>query len=491
MTLVIADLLKDWPCTWLHGSFNEIICGVKENSKEIQAGDVFVVIKGKNANGATYINEAIENGAVCIIAEDREHEKMCREVAFGIVPNTRTFLSHACARVHGNPSKQLHVVAVTGTNGKTTVSHMIGQMLTMLGYQTAVIGTLGLFINGKKVDENFPSLTTWSASHLHQTFARLLKMNITHVIIEASSMGLAQHRLDHCSIQQGVFLNLGHDHLEDHEGIESYKKAKCKLMDISRKVVVNKDDSFWLEKGKECTKELNWFGEEFIQLKEIKPVSTNVTIFDEGDCDGYDVEVGFTGLYNISNIAAAIATIRQLDIPMSSIIPLLPNITLPPGRFQFILKKPFQVVIDYAHTPEALQHLLSSASRITEGRLLVVFGCGGNRDQAKRSAMGEIAAFYSHSMWVTSDNPRLEDPLKICQQIVGNLPETSKIHIEVDRAAAIQQALRYCKPGDLLCIAGKGHESTQHIGDQVIPFSDEQTVLLILSTLPMAGNHEK
>ncbi|MGE6487870.1 UDP-N-acetylmuramoyl-L-alanyl-D-glutamate--2,6-diaminopimelate ligase [Paenisporosarcina sp. NPDC076898] len=491
MTLVIADLLKDWPCTWLHGSFNEFISGVKENSREVQAGDVFVVIKGRNADGATFIKEAIEKGAVCIIAEDRKYEEMCGEVAFGIVPNTRTFLSHACSRIYGDPSKNMHVIAVTGTNGKTTVSHLIGQILTMLGYQTAVIGTLGLFVNGLRVEENVPSLTTWSAPHLHQTFARLLKMNITHVIIEASSMGLAQHRLDHCSIEQGVFLNLGHDHLEDHEGIEAYKKAKCKLMDLTQKLVVNEDDSFWLEKGKQSKKELKWFGEKYVQLEEIKPLSMNVKVFDEGNCNPHSVEVGFTGIYNLSNIAAAIATVRQMGIPMSSIVPILPNINLPLGRFQFILKKPFQVVIDYAHTPEALQHLLSSAAAITEGRLLVVFGCGGNRDQAKRSVMGEIASQYADSVWVTSDNPRSEDPLKICQQIVENLPETSRIHIEIDRATAIEKALLHCMPGDLLCIAGKGHESTQHIGDQIVPFSDEQTVLQKLSTLPVTWNYEK
>ena len=304
-------------------------------------------------------------------------------------------------------------------------------------------------------------------------------------------MGLAQHRLDHCSIQQGVFLNLGHDHLEDHEGIENYKKAKTKLINLSEKIVVNQDDPFWLEQGKQSTKELKWFGKKYIQVKEMKPLSMNLIVFDEVDCQDHSVEVGFTGIYNISNIAAAIATVLQMNIPIASIVPLLPNITLPPGRFQFIVKKPFQVIIDYAHTPEALQHLLASAASITKERLFVVFGCGGDRDQAKRSVMGEIAAQYAHSVWVTSDNPRSEDPLKICQQIVENLPETSRIHIEIDRAAAIEKALLQCKPGDLLCIAGKGHESTQHIGNQIVPFSDEQTVLQKLSTLPVTWNYEK
>lgn len=491
MTFVIAELLKDWPCTWLQGSINELIKGVKDDSRDVQVGDVFVVIKGRRANGATYIDEAIQNGAVCIISEEREDSKVCQDVAFGIVPNTRSFLSHASSRINGDPSEQLHVVAVTGTNGKTTVSHLIGQILTFLGYRTAVIGTLGLFINGEKVIENVPSLTTWSAPQLHKTFARLLKMNVTHVIIEASSMGLAQHRLDNCSIQQGVFLNIGHDHLEDHEGIKAYKKAKCRLMDLAEKVVINQDDPFWFEVGKKCVKELTWFGKHHVVLEELKPSSMNLKINDEEK--DYFLKVGFSGTYNTSNIAAAISTVRQMGIPMSLIAPCLPLLTLPSGRFQVILNQPFQVVIDYAHTPEALLHFLSSAAQITERRLLVVFGCGGDRDQLKRSEMGRIAASYGDLLWVTSDNPRTEDPLKICQEIIKDLPDSTSIstsiHIEIDRAKAIEQALRCCQPGDLLCIAGKGHECTQHIGNQILPFSDEEKVNKVL--LSFTQNDEK
>ena len=489
MAFVIADLLKDWPCIWLYGSFNERINGVKDDSRHVRAGDVFVVIKGKRDNGANFINEAIQNGAVCIITEDREDYQNNRDVSFGIVPNTRAFLSHASSRINGDPSKQLHVVAVTGTNGKTTVSHLIGQILTILGYQTAVIGTLGLFVNGKKVVGDFPSLATWSVTSLHETLARLLEMRITHVIIEASSMGLAQHRLDNCVIQQGVFLNIGHDHLEDHEGISAYKQAKCRLLSLVEKIVVNEDDPFWLVQGMKSKKELKWFGNQHVMMEELKSQSMKLKVV-EGERD-YFSEVPFTGAYNTSNVAAAIATVNQIGIPVSSIVPLLPQLTLPAGRFQFVVQHPIQVVIDYAHTPEALQHVLSSAAQITKGRLVVVFGCGGDRDQSKRSEMGEIAALYAQSLWVTSDNPRSEDPLQICQQVIKDLPSSKNIHIEVDRAKAIEKALRFSRPGDLLCIAGKGHESTQHIGHSVLPFSDEQTVHKIMASLAMAWNNVK
>jgi UDP-N-acetylmuramoyl-L-alanyl-D-glutamate--2,6-diaminopimelate ligase len=491
MALVIADLLKDWPCTWLHGSFNESISGVKDDSRHIHTGDVFVVIKGKHENGANFIKQAIQNGAVCIISEDREdflENKDTSDVAFAVVPNARTFLSHASSRIHGNPSEQLHVVAVTGTNGKTTVSHMIGQILTLLGYRTAVIGTLGLFINGKKMEGEFPSLTTWSATYLHDTMANLVKLKITHVIIEASSMGLAQHRLDHCRIQQGVFLNIGHDHLEDHEGVKAYKEAKCRLMLLAEKIVVNEDDPFWLRQGLESNKELQWFGKKQVMVDELKTQSMKLKVVDGNSV--YYPEVQFTGIYNTSNIAAAIATIAQMGIAVSSVIPLVEQLTLPAGRFQFVVKEPFQVVIDYAHTPEALQHVLSSAAQITKGRLLVVFGCGGDRDQSKRSEMGEIAAFYAQHLWVTSDNPRSEDPMEICQQIIEELPKSKSIQIEVDRAKAIEKALRFSRPGDLLCIAGKGHESTQHIGSVILPFSDELTVHKIMSSSLSCNDEE-
>jgi len=488
MAFVIADLLKDWPCTWLHGSFNESVSGVKDDSRLIQAGDVFVVIKGKHNNGAKFIKKAIQNGAVCIISEDREDFQENQDVPFAIVPNARTFLSHASSRIHGNPSEQLHVVAVTGTNGKTTVSHMIGQILTLLGYRTAVIGTLGLFIDGKKMEGEFPSLTTWSATYLHETMARLVKMKITHVIIEASSMGLAQHRLDHCRIQQGVFLNIGHDHLEDHDGITAYKQAKCRLMSLAEKIVVNEDDPFWLRQGLESNKELKWFGKQQVMIEELKSQSMKLKVTDGNHV--YDTEVPFTGVYNTSNIAAAITTVAQMGIAVSSFIPLVEHLTLPAGRFQFVVNEPFKVVIDYAHTPEALQHVLSSAAQITNGRLLVVFGCGGDRDQSKRREMGEIAAFYAQHLWVTSDNPRSEDPMEICLQIIEDLPKSKSIHIEVDRAKAIEKALRFSRPGDLLCIAGKGHESTQHIGSVILPFSDEQTVQKIMSS-SFSRNDEK
>jgi len=480
MAFVIADLLKDWPCTWLHGSFSECINGVKDDSRYVQAGDVFVVIKGKVANGADYINEAIANGAVCIISEDRNDFQQTQGISFAIVPNTRSFLSHACSRINGDPSQQLHVVAVTGTNGKTTVSHLIGQILTLLGYQTAVIGTLGLFINGEKVEGRFPALTTWSATYLHETLAYLVDRQITHVIVEASSMGLSQHRLDHCEIQQGVFLNIGHDHLEDHDGIKAYQQAKCRLKILAKKLVVNEDDPFWFAQGLQSTKEVKWFGEQQVMLDELKSESMWLKIVDGEKV--YSSEVPFTGIYNISNVAAAIATVNQMGISTSKIVPLLEHLTLPPGRFQFVIKHPFQVMIDYAHTPEALQHVLHSAAQITKGRLLVVFGCGGDRDQSKRSAMGEIAALYAQNIWVTSDNPRSENPLKICQQVIQNLPESKNIQIEVDREKAIEKALKYSRPGDLLCIAGKGHESTQHIGSDIVPFSDEQTVYKVLAS---------
>ncbi len=489
MAFVISDLLKDWPCTWLQGSFNKKIKSVKADSREVQVGDVFIVIQGKKTSGANYIKEAIQRGAVCIISEKREHLKECPDVAFGMVPNTRTFFSHACSRIYTNPSDQLHIVAVTGTNGKTTVSHMIGQILTMLGIKTAVIGTLGLYIGGKKVEGDFPSLTTWSPYHLHSTFAMLLSKNITHVIIEASSMGLAQHRLDSCTIQQGVFLNIGQDHIEDHQGFTAYKKAKCRLLHLANKLVINEDDSFWLEMGKQSDKEIKWFGNHQIELYALQPFSMDLIIHEE--IIEYPLKVQFTGTYNISNIAASIATIRQMGIPLTQIIEVLPHLTLPAGRFQCVVHEPFQVVIDYAHTPEALQHLLASAAQITKGRLIVVFGCGGERDKSKRSQMGEIANFYAQSIWVTSDNPRSENPLKICQHIIQDLPPSHHIHIEIDRATAIEKALRSAQPGDLLCIAGKGHESTQHIGTQVVPFSDEETVRRILSSFATSRDNEK
>jgi len=487
MTCVISDLLKDWPCTWIHGSFAHPIVGITDDSRKVKPGDVFVAINGRHEKGTDYIDEAIKRGAVCIISEDKMPDLAHKEIAFATVPNTKTFLSHACSRIYGNPSHHLHVIAVTGTNGKTTVSHLIGQLLIAQGLKVAVIGTIGLFINGSKVNKLHSSLTTWSAPILHETLAYCLKENVTHVVLEASSMGLAQHRLDHCQINQGILLNIGHDHLEDHAGLIDYQKSKRRLIALSDSIVANEDDPFWFHHAKNCIQPVEWFNKKQVSIIEME--SAKMTLCIEGETQ--PTQVPFTGEYNASNLAAALATLKQMGFSKEKIIPTLSSLSLPEGRFQLIEKDHCQVLIDYAHTPEAMEQLLHSAARIAEGKLILVFGCGGDRDREKRTEMGKIAAYYANEVWVTSDNPRSENPLDICNEIISELEYSPTIHVEIDRKFAIEQALSRANSKDIVLIAGKGHENTQQIGSVFIPFSDRKTVEDYLSELTRLNRNNK
>lgn len=488
MTCVIADLLKDWPCTWIQGSFSHPIKGISDDSRRIKKGDVFVAINGRNENGTNYIKDAIRRGAVCVITEEKVPIVAEQEIAYAMVPNTKTFLSHASSRVFGNPSHQLHIIGVTGTNGKTTVSHLIGQLLIAQGLKVAVIGTLGLYIDGHKAKEVPSQLTTWSAPVLHETLSFCLNEKVTHVVLEASSMGLAQHRLDHCQIDQGVLLNIGHDHLEDHLGMADYQKAKLRLITLSKQIVANEDDEFWFSHAKKCIKPVEWFNHKQVAILEMNAHTMKLSIQGES----LPKEVAFTGIFNVSNLAAALATVKQMGYPIEKVMPMISSLTLPEGRFQFIEKEYCQVLIDYAHTPEAMQQLLHSAAQIAEGKLILVFGCGGERDREKRREMGEIAAFYAQELWVTSDNPRSENPIDICNEIISELPSSSNIHVVIDRKCAIEQALEHAKPNDIVLIAGKGHEETQQIGSTYFPFSDKNIVREFLDRLTrLSGNYKE
>lgn len=488
MTCVISDLLKDWPCSWIQGSFSHPVWGITDDSRKVQNGVVFVAIKGKNENGNDYIDDAVNRGAVCIVTDEKlSATSVDKDIAYAVVPNTKTFLSHASSRVYGNPSHHMHIIAVTGTNGKTTVSHLIGQLLRAQGVNVAVIGTVGLFINNKKIDSINSNLTTWNAPELHHTLSYCLKQNVTHVVLEASSMGLAQHRLDHVKINQGVLLNLGHDHLEDHSGLREYQKAKCRLIPLSDNIVANEDDDFWFYHAQKCRQPVEWFNKHQVSILAMN--SNSMALDVEGALK--PIEVPFTGVYNASNLGAALATLKQIGYSRTNIIPSIASLSLPEGRFQLIEKEHCQVLIDYAHTPEALEQLLDSASRIAQGKLILVFGCGGDRDKEKRADMGKIAAHYAHEIWVTSDNPRSENPLTICNEVISDLPNLTNIHVEVNRKRAIESALSQAKYNDIVLIAGKGHETTQQIGAVYHPFSDKKTVKDYLSRLASFNGNNK
>lgn len=458
MVLNLSELIKDWPCTVSGGAFRVSVTGITEKSTRVKKGFIFVARKGNRRDGTLYIEEAIQRGAVAIIVESTRIIGIPAEIPVITVPDCRRFIAHASARLAGNPASRLKVIAVTGTNGKTTVTHFIGQLLSHLGNRTAVIGTTGLFIDGEKIEVDLPHMTTLPAEYLHPLLKACEQQAVTHVILEASSLGLSSHRLDVCEIDIGVLMNIGTDHYEEHGGKSCYIDAKKKLFQLVDTMVINSDDQECMEMAKDCYTATVYFG--------TNP-SAEVTLA------SLEPHMSIPGHYNRMNALAAVSVLLVLGYRLEDILPYCAMLQLPEGRLQRLERDGVTVYIDYAHTPDALQAVLHTLSQVCYGRLITVFGCGGERDKGKRAEMGELAVFYSSSVIVTSDNPRNEDPVAIIHDIMeGFGGECSAIEAVLDRKDAIRKAIFSAAPGDIVLIAGKGHEKTQHTSEGLFPFSD-------------------
>lgn len=466
--LLLSELLKDWPCTVL-GSIALNVCGISERSRAVKAGDIFVARKGACDDGILYVEEAIQRGAVAVVI-DRNSAidfKSTFEIPLIIVPDGRKFISHASAKLCGDPSESLTIIAVTGTNGKTTVTHFIGQLLCMRGEQAAVIGTTGVYMNGKKIDLETPDMTTLPAEYLQPLLKMCLDAGMTHVVLEASSLGLSTSRLDHCEIDIGVFLNIGVDHYEEHGSKEAYLEAKKKLSTISKELIVNVDDPQCVALVRDSKVPIRYFNENMTAGLEVPQEYYPNTLL---------------GKHNKSNALAAVSVMMRLGHDQTEVLTLCDRLQLPEGRLQRIQKAGVTVYIDYAHTPDALQTVLTSLVAECHGKdIITVFGCGGNRDRGKRPQMGKVAVTYSSKVIITSDNPRYEDPSIIIHEILSGVgSEIQRVTVEPNRKKAIQRVINESKEGDIILIAGKGHEKIQQIGSEVYNFSDYEIAEMAL-----------
>lgn len=474
---LLHELLKDWPCTFTGKTFKVPITGITEHSKRVKPGFLFVARKGAQEDGLSYIEEAVRLGAVAVII-DRQ-KQLHLKIPVVVVPNSRRFLSYASAKLAGNPSERLTVIAVTGTNGKTTVSHFIGQLLRSVGVKAAVLGTLGTWVDGvRKIDDEVPTMTTLTAEYLHPLLAKCEAVGITHVVMEASSLGLSTERLGHCEIDLGLLLNISEDHYEEHGSEKDYLRAKQQLVQIAKRVIVNCDDEKCLAIAQVAADKSIYFGEN--QHADFQIIVNEPHTLLKTPKAKHKINFPMTERFNKMNLLAAISALDVLSYTYEKIEASTRRLTLPEGRMEKIKVKGITAVIDYAHTPDALEAVLQSLVDCKPRRLIAVFGCGGNRDQGKRSRMGEVAARYASTVIVTSDNPRNEDPLRIVHDIVAGIPADSSCYKEVDRKKAIQQAVKMAQPDDIILVAGKGHESTQQIGEKIYPFSDKDIIKQLL-----------
>lgn len=459
------------------GESGRSVAGVGFDSRKVAAGEVFVALAGAKADGGRFIADAVARGASAVVSGQPRPAGLDPAVAFAQVADPRLALALAAATVH--PRQPGTIVAVTGTSGKSSVADFTRQIFQALGHEAASVGTIGV-VTAKGAD--YGSLTTPDPLSLHASLDRLAGEGVTHLAMEASSHGLDQRRLDGVRLKAGAFLNLGHDHLDYHPTIEDYLAAKLRLWSLLPKgapVVINRDEPYADRAARaaaEAGHKLIGIGR---QGETIRLLASAREGFSQRLTIGFGereraVVLPLVGDFMAGNalVAAALAIATGED--GDSAVAAISGLTGVAGRLERVGEvNGGLVVVDYAHKPDALAAVLSTLRGYASGRLICVFGCGGDRDKGKRPVMGAIAAEKADIAIVTDDNPRSEDPATIRAEIMAASPKLSEMG---DRHEAIRHAVRLLAPGDVLVVAGKGHETGQIIGDRTYPFSDHDVV---------------
>jgi len=384
------------------------------------------------------------------------------------------------AAVFGHPARALTIVGITGTNGKTTITYLLESVFRAAGWRPGVIGTTGMRIDGSASPL---SHTTPEAPELHRTLARMRAGGVRAVAIEISSHALAQHRVDGLVVDVAVFTNLSQDHLDLHATMEDYFEAKRRLFtpEHARHAVVNADDPWGRRLLEEPAIATTSYGID--AAADVRAADVSV----QGDgattvVGGVPVRTSLRGRFNVENVLGALAAARVVGIGIDVGARGIGEVRRVPGRMEPVdAGQDFTVVVDYAHTPDSIHSVLRGARGSAEGRVIVVFGCGGDRDRAKRPMMGRTAAEDADLVIVTNDNPRSEDPLAIIDEITSGMPDGAAAIVEPDRAAAIERAIEAARPGDVVVVAGKGHETTQEIDGMLVPFDDREVARAALT----------
>lgn len=448
---------------------------LKTDSRKITAGDLFICLKGFTVDGHDFAHQAIKQGAVAILTE-RELADIPSAVTQIVVKDSYKAMAKLSSAFFGHPSRQLPVIGVTGTNGKTTTTWMIKQIFEAAGYTMGLIGTIENRI-GQEVLAT--KNTTPEALELQRLFKQMVDRGCHYAVMEVSSHALALGRTWGTSFSQGIFTNLSPEHLDFHQTLEAYREAKGLLFTRLGQgtAILNADDPAAEHFQKITEAEVMTYGlnrPADIQAKNIKMTEQGMRFLVETFAGNMTVTTSFRGMFNVYNLLAGIGSALAEGIPLASIEEAVEKLKPVPGRLEPIPNgKGIQVFVDYAHTPDSLENVLKTAREFTQKRLVCVVGCGGNRDKTKRPVMARIAEHYSDFVVLTSDNPRMEPPEQIIAEMKTGLKGTNYIAI-VDREEAIAFALKQAKPGDTVIIAGKGHETYQIIGTRTIHFDDRE-----------------
>jgi UDP-N-acetylmuramoyl-L-alanyl-D-glutamate--2,6-diaminopimelate ligase len=462
----LSDLLPDVDAFEIRGDAGIAVSSLCYRASDASAGSLFFCVPGEHRDGHEFAATAVAHGATALVVE----RFLPLDVVQVRVPSVRPAMGPISAAFFSRPGDRMTLVGVTGTNGKTTTTYLLESIFRHAGRTPGVVGTTGVRIDGRPIP--FPR-TTPEAPDLLRLLAQMVDEGVDATAMEVSSHGLHQHRVGGLRFAVAVFTNLTQDHLDYHASMEEYFEAKARLFapGVSEVAVVNNDSPH----GRRLAGRIPTITFGIGERADINATDVETTPLGIGfRVDGLEVRSPLRGLFNVENCLAALATARALDIDLDVASDAIASVRGVPGRVEPVeAGQDFLVLVDYAHTPDSLENVLRAARPLSAGRLLVVFGCGGDRDRAKRPLMGTVATYRADLTVITSDNPRSEDPLAIIGEIEpGAAAGGGKYVIEPDRRAAIRFAMSEARTGDVVVIAGKGHETYQELADRTIPFDD-------------------
>lgn len=483
--MILKNLLKDISYEIIQGTDTIEINNLCWDSRRVKPNSLFICVKNKNVDRHDFAIDALSKGALALIIE-HQIPNIPEHITIIKVQNSKAAMAKIASAYYNNPSQKFNLIGITGTNGKTSTSYFISKILESVKRKVGIIGTIANCIGEKKLETEKLNPTTPDSIELQASFAEMASEGATDVVMEVTSSALAGFRVEGCEFEIGVFTNLTQDHLEEHGTMENYKRAKMKLFKLCRYGVLNADDPVSLEIKKESPCMVLTYG-----------------INNIADFNAYDIEytmdgVSFTldfhgiknkvslnvpGKFSVYNALAAITTCYNLGLGLKEVVEGVNNIRGVKGRFESVPNdREIMIIVDYAHTPDGLQNILTSAREIASKKVISVFGCGGDRDRTKRPIMGQIAGSLSDYCIITSDNPRTENPRSILQDIETGIKKTSCYYEKIEnRRDAISAALKSADKGDIVIIAGKGHENYQIIGENVFHFDDVEVVKELLS----------
>lgn len=481
----LGDLLTGLDQAIIHGNPDQEISGVRYDSRSVMPGDLFVAMSGQKADGHQFLDEAVRRGAAALLVKKDKLPIPKAGITVTEVPDTRKALALASNIFYGFPSRSMVLIGITGTNGKTTSSYLIKGILEAAEKRVGLIGTISYQMGGEQIPAPH---TTPESADLQEILAKMRDRGIDYVVMEVSSHALEQDRVFGTAFDIALFTNLTQDHLDYHITMEEYFRAKLRLFqdlkpkgEIKIRGIINLDDPW----GRQIIGEMKFPCLSYSLADKGDIIATECSVGSDGvsftvvtPLGKFGIKSKLAGRHNLQNILASIGVACAMDIPIKAIQEGIASVKNVPGRLEKVSEgQDFEVFVDYAHTEDALRNLLSAAKEISRGKIITVFGCGGERDRGKRPKMGKAASDMSDIIIITSDNPRGEDPLVIIEEIeqgISGLKRGRDYFVVEDRRSAINMAVDLAIPGDTVILAGKGHEDYQIIGGKRLHFDDRE-----------------